>query len=401
MTILKNYKQFAGRHWETGTVHNFWAYRGITAPHTSQPISEALLLGISGGIVMGYFSFAYEGYDPMARILTRNTFDPWDTMMSRLGVAQNILQTGKPETGVHNLLDTLDSGVPAIVWADVFSLPYNDLPCDEGMWGMFPILVFGHDDSEDKVWIADRAQVPLHVTPAELQAARARVKKDKFRLMTLAGPRLAGLGTAVAAGIWDTIKLYTEKPPKGSKNNFGLAAFRRWAKLLTRPKTRLSWAKEFPAGRKLLVGLMSVYSDIYQFGKDSHAERDTYAGFLDEASQILEKPALGDVARHFRTSAAAWAELGPILLPADVPLLGEMRQLMEREHSLFLQQGNDSLAERQQIHARMEAIKEEAAANFPLNDREITDLTGSIAAHVLKIHDIEQTAVTALQQAMN
>jgi hypothetical protein len=401
VTILKDYKQFAGRHWETGTIHNFWAYRGITAPHTGEPISEALLLGISGGVVMGYFSFAYEGYDPMAHILTRNTFDPWDTMMSRLGVAQDILQTGKPETGLHNLLDTLDSGVPAIVWADVFSLAYNDLPCDEGMWGMFPILVFGHDDSEDKVWIADRAKVPLHVTLAELQAARARVKKDKFRLATLAAPRLAGLGTAVAAGIWDTIKLYTEKPPKGSKNNFGLAAFQWWAKLLTRPKTRLSWAKEFPAGRKLLVGLMSVYSDIYQFGKDSHAERDTYADFLDEASQILEKPALGDVARHFRTSAAAWAELGPILLPDDVPLLGEMRQLMEREHSLFLQQGNDSLAERQKIHARMEAMKEEAAADFPLNDREVNDLTANIAAHVLKIHDIEQTAVTALQQAMN
>jgi hypothetical protein len=163
----------------------------------------------------------------------------------------------------------------------------------------------------------------------------------------------------------------------------------------------MSWAKEFPAGRKLLVGLMSVYSDIYQFGKDSHAERDTYADFLDEASQILEKPALGDVAQQFRASAAAWAELGPILLPDEVPLLGEMRQLMEREHNLFLQQGNDSLAERQQIHARMEAMREEAAAGFPLNEREVSGLMGNIAAHVLNIHDIEQTAVSALKQAMN
>jgi hypothetical protein len=399
MTILKDYRQFDGRHWETGTIHNFWAYRGITAPHTGEPISEALLMGISGGVVMGYFSFAYEGHDPMARILTRNTFNPWDTIMSRLGVAQNILHTSKPETGLHNLLDTLASGVPAIVWADMFSLPYNDLP-PEG-WAMFPILIYGHDEADDTVWIADRAQVPLTVTPAELQAARARVKKDKFRLVTLAAPRLAGLAAAVAAGIWDTIKLYIEKPPKGSKNNFGLAAFQWWSQLLTRPKARMSWAKEFPAGRKLLVGLMSVYSDIYQFGKDSHAERDTYADFLDEASQILEKPALGDVAQQFRASAAAWAELGPILLPEEVPLLGEMRQLMEREHSLFLQQGNDSLAERQQIHARMEAMREEAAAGFPLNEREVSGLMGNIAAHVLNIHDIEQTAVSALKQAMN
>lgn len=401
MTILHDYDQFDGRHWETGTAHNFWAYRGLTAPHTGQPLSEALLLGISGGIVMGYFSFAYKGYDPQARILTRNTFDPWDRLMSRLGVAQNILHTSQPEKGRHNLLDTLASGVPALVWADTFSLPYNDLPQDSGMWAMFPILVYGHDEANDTVWIADRAQVPLTVTPAQLQAARARVKKDKFRIITLEVPRLHGLSTAVAAGIWDTIKLYTEKPPKGSRNNFGLAAFQWWAQLLTNPKTRMSWAKEFPAGRKLLAGLMSVYSDLYQFGKDSHAERDTYADFLDEASQLLDKSALRAVAQQFRTSAAAWAELGPLLLPDAVPLLGEMRQLMAQEHSLFLQQGNQSLTERQQIHARMEAIKEEAGADFPLNEQEVSDLSGSIAAQVLKIHDIEQTAITHLQQAMN
>jgi hypothetical protein len=78
-----------------------------------------------------------------------------------------------------------------------------------------------------------------------------------------------------------------------------------------------------------------------------------------------------------------------------------MRQLMDREHSLFLQLGNESLAERQQIHSRMNAIKEEATADFPLNEQQVTDLLGNIADHVLKIHDIEQTAVAALQHAMN
>lgn len=400
MTILRDYNEFNGRHWETGTARNFWAYRGVTAPHTGQPMSEALLLGISGGIVMGYFSFAYEGYDPMARLLTRNTFDPWDTLMSRLGVAQNILHTSKPEKGLDNLLDTLASGVPPIVWADTFSLPYNDLPCDDGMWAMFPALVYGYDADQDIVWLADRASVPLTVTTADLHTARARVKKDKFRIITLGTPRWSDLATAVAAGIWDTIKLYTEKPPKGSKNNFGLAAFQWWAKLLTHPKTRLSWAKEFPAGRKLLAGLTSVYSDIYQFGKDSNAERDTYAYFLDEASQILAKPALGEAAQQFRTSAQAWAALGPLLLPSDVPLLGEMRQLMERVHRLFLQQGNASLAERQQLHARMETLKAEATTSFPLNETEVSQLLAAVAEQVLRIHDLEQTAVDLLQDAM-
>ena len=34
MPTLTDYDQFAGTHWETGTVRNFLAYRGARAPHT-------------------------------------------------------------------------------------------------------------------------------------------------------------------------------------------------------------------------------------------------------------------------------------------------------------------------------------------------------------------------------
>jgi hypothetical protein len=88
MAVLYDYHHFLGRHWETGSVCNHFAYQGVKAPHTGKPYSEAMLLGISGGIVMGYFSFSYEGYDPQARILTRNTFNPLDTLLERLGVVQ-------------------------------------------------------------------------------------------------------------------------------------------------------------------------------------------------------------------------------------------------------------------------------------------------------------------------
>lgn len=51
---------------------------------------------------MGYFSFAYRGYDPQVAILTRNTFNPLHTLFERLGVAQYIRQTGNPETALAN-----------------------------------------------------------------------------------------------------------------------------------------------------------------------------------------------------------------------------------------------------------------------------------------------------------
>ena len=400
MPILENYDAFNGRYWETGSVHNVFAYRGINAPHTGKPFSEAFLMGVSGGAVMGYFSFAYEGYDPHARILTRNTFDPFDTMLSRLGVIQNRMHTSKADKAVKNLTDTLEEGVPAIVWADIFSLPYNNPEKDDGMWGMMPIVVYGYDEAADKVWIADRSNVALSVTVDELHEARARVKKDKFRVLTLDPPNPEKISSAVQAGIWDCINLYTEKPPKGSKNNFGLAAFKHWAKLLTKPKQRLSWEKEFPAGRKMYAGLTNIFHDVNVFGKVGYAERDVYADFLEETAVLLNKPALNEVAMHYRASAKVWDELGPILLPHEIAPFGEARELMLKRRDLFNSQGNSALPQIKQIDDRLNTIKVEMETNFPLDEAGVVALRESIADHVMKLHNVEETAVTALRDAM-
>ena len=98
MTILKNYHHFDGRHMDTGPIRNILAYQGLPAPHTGKPISEALLLGVSGGITFGYFTFEYKGYNPHIALLTRNTFDPMESIFERLGIAREVLQTSKPET---------------------------------------------------------------------------------------------------------------------------------------------------------------------------------------------------------------------------------------------------------------------------------------------------------------
>jgi hypothetical protein len=397
MPKLKDYNQFNGRHWETGTVHNYFAYTGVKAPHTGQPYSEALLMGVSGGAVMGYFSFAYEGYDPQARILTRNTFDPLDTMLARLGVIQNRIHTSNPQKAVDNLVGALEEGIPAIVWADMFTLPHNALPYDEGMWAMFPILVYGYDEASDTVWIADRAAAPLTVTTSELAAARARVKKDKFRVITLEPPDPEKLPTAVQQGIWDCIKLFTEKPPKGSRNNFGLQAYRWWAELLTKPKARMSWEKEFPAGAKMVAGLTSVFADI----KNGRAERDVYANFLDEASRLLNRPALNVAATHFRRSGDAWMALSQALLPDEIRPFRETRELMRQRQRLFLERGSVALDEVRQIEQRLVAIKAEITAGFPLDAAGVQAMRQNIANHVLAIHDIEQEAVAALKAAMS
>lgn len=400
MPILANYQHFAGRHWETGTLHNYYAYRGVKAAHTGQPYSEALFLGVSGGIVLGYFTFAYAGHDPHVALLTRNTFDPLNTTLARLGVVQEVLQTSKPEKGLYTLLDTLDEGLPAVVWADMWSLPYNALPQD-GMWVMYPILVYGYDAAADQVWIADRAAVPLTVTTGELTTARGRVKQDKYRLLLPDQPDPDKVAAAVTAGIWDCIKLYTEKPPKGAAYNFGFLAFQHWADLLTKPNQRLSWAKEFPAGVKFYAGLTSTFSLFGSVGINGDADRTRYADFLEEAALLLNKPALTAVADQFRQSAQAWRDLGRMLLPDTVAPFQETRLLVERKRQLFLEQGGASIAERQAINVRLQTIRISMNTDFPLSTTEVALLCEQIRTQVLSIRDGEQAAITQLRALMD
>ncbi|MDX1437590.1 MAG: BtrH N-terminal domain-containing protein [Anaerolineales bacterium] len=400
MPLLESYAEFEGLHWETGSVRNYLAYRGIKAPHTGQPWTEALLMGVSGGAVMGYFSFAYEGYDPHVSLLTRNTFDPFDTMLQRLGIAQTVLQSGSQAKGLHNLVDTLESGVPAIVWADAYSLPYNSLPFDEGMWAMMPILVYGYDEKAGVVSIADRSRVPLTITPDELEAARSRVKKTKYRVVTLDPPNPDKLRSAVQLGLWDCIKLYTEKPPKGSAVNFGFKAYARWAELLTRPGAKLSWAKVFPPGREMYSGLTTAFDHIAIFGKDGGAERGLFAEFLEEAATILEIPELSGVADQFRLSSTAWDQLGASLLPDNKPSLKETRQLMLKRHQLFLNKGNAALADIREIDQLLAEIKSRSSTEFPIDRSEIEPFMAGLSEQILDISDLEKNAITDLKAAL-
>jgi hypothetical protein len=283
----------------------------------------------------------------------------------------------------------------------MFSLPYNNLPYDEGMWGMMPIVVYGYDESSDQVWIADRARAPLTISTSELAAARGRVKNIRYRLLTLEPPDPDKLPGAVRKGIWDCIKLFTEAPPKGTRNNFGLAAYRWWVELLVKPKARLSWEREFPAGAKMYAGLVSAFTDINTFGKDGNAERRMYADFLGEASQVLSNPRLVEAAGLFRRSADAWDELSQALLPDNTPPFGETRQLLLRRHHLFLENGNAALEEIKVIDQRLAEIKSQVAANFPLESPGVVHLREELSEQVMRIHDIEKEAVEALQQAIS
>jgi hypothetical protein len=258
MAVLADYHQFDGLHWETGTLRNALDYQGVKAPHNGQPLSEALLLGVSGGITFGYFTFEYSGLPPQANLITRFTFEPLERIFQRLQIRTTYKQTSNPEKAASNLLAAIEAGQPVIVWANPSNLPYNNLPLNQQLWGALPVLIYGFDRTQDIALLADRARVALAVTTTELALARSRSATIKHRLLTVNAPDLEQLPEAVMAGIQDSITLFNGKPPRGPSANFGWAAYEKWAYLLTDTKDKKSWARIFPPGAKMFAGLESA-----------------------------------------------------------------------------------------------------------------------------------------------
>lgn len=403
--MLNDYHEFEGRHWETGTVRNVLAYQGVTAPHTGRPPSEALLLGISGGAAFGYFVFDYQASDPFVALLSRNTFDPMDTLLERLGIAQERAHTPDPEKAERNLAQVLEGGRPAIVWADAFSLPYNALEYDEQMWSMNPIVVFGLDDGYAQ--IADRAAVPLQVTAAQLAEARGRIKKDKHRVLALEPPNWEKLAAAVEHGLRDCIALYREAPPKGSRQNFGFAGYQRLAEMLTNTRNKQSWARLMAPGQRMYAALAGFGFQPGAFGwartfpSNQVDDKALYAEFLREAAEILDRPALKPAADHFQLASAGWRELSEQMLPDAVPLFGETRRLLLERRERFVREGDAALPELRRINSRLGQIYAEVADSFPLTEAEAAELREGLAEQVVAIAAIERRAIKQMQTALS
>lgn len=401
---MKAKTRLKGRHWETGGIQNALALQGFRAPHTGEPYSEALLLGISGGIAFGYFTFEYKGFLPHVALLTRNTFNPFSTILERMGIAQDVQQTSKAELAERNLRDALESGLYPILWADQFSLPYNCLPADEPMWGMMPILALEIDSGS--VAIADRSSQPFHLSMEELTKARGRVKEDKYRLITLDVPQPAKLPGAVHKGICQALSLFTEEPPRGGRDNFGFAAYEKLAEMLVNTRNKNGWQRFFAPGIRMYHALAGspvqpgAYHWITTWGAADGAERGLYADFLLEAAQILKRPALEESAAKFRESHSLWLAFADALLPDDVPLLGESKLLIEKKHDLFVNKGESALPEIKQINSRLNELLTQSEEGFPLSDARATDLRSNLRDILLKIKAVEVQAVDLLQRAI-
>lgn len=401
MVELENYAEYGGDHWELGALRNVLAHQGERMPHDGNPPSEALLLGIAGGIVAGYFIFQYQGYPPLFNFLTVNSFDPLTNVLERLQIEVNNLRTNSAEKARLNLTQAMANGKAPLVWADAFSLGYGDSQWGDENWFVIPILVTRYDEASDEATIVDRANVPIEIPAHQLDAARQRIRKERQRVMTLGKINLEQLPGAICEGILQCLDHAMGEPPrKPMRGKYGLAAYTRWADVLSDERSKTGWKRQFTKGSERFALITNFYHYTHHFGTGGMGARGRYADFLVEAAAILEQDDLRSAAPAFRQAEQLWKALYEEMLSTDYPPLSHARKLMDDRERMFRDRGLASTEERKIINAQLETLRVEADETLDFSDSEERRWRLGLREAVLAIQEQETLAFQQLQEAM-
>ena len=165
-------------------------------------------------------------------------------------------ETGGAKTAAKQLDDALAEGDPVLTWVASAHLPYRGLP-DYWSGGDYHVVTVYRLDKTGAL-IGDLLDDPVEITAAELATSRARIKKQKHRIMTVAPTAQLDLRAAVGAGIHACYEGLARQRIK----NFTLDAFKTWAANIHGSRSKQSWARLFPPGHRLWFALTWVYDCI-------------------------------------------------------------------------------------------------------------------------------------------
>lgn len=296
-----------GRHPETAAVTNALANLGVTYPGTGEPLSEAMILGIGGGLGAGYILWEFD--DGARRVVTTGFRNRWQYPQKwlpevghRLGLTVELQETGGTKKAEAQLAEAMDDDRPVVVAVSAGDVGYWHLPPDQSGWMGYPVVVYERTD--DGYLVDDRSLAPLTVDAETLTAARGRISSYKNRLLVIDAPAdelsEQDLASAIRAGLADQVDHLSS-----SSASFGLPAFDKWAKMLTASSAK-AWPTVFGDGRSLLGALVSTVEAIDEVGILGGNLRDLYAQFCREAGSVVEVDLEGP-GDAYRRASEAWA----------------------------------------------------------------------------------------------
>ena len=373
------------------------------------PMTEARALVIGGGIGMGVFQFHYAAEGVATFFLAgRHRWDDdlafLDGALRRLGLTPSVTETSSARLADRQLRDALSTGRPVVAWVDVAVLGTRGYPAEWEGGGYHVVVVRSIDDARGVVRIDDLAQDPVEIPLEVFGRARARIAKQKNRLLWLGGDAAAvpdpeQLRAAERAGLAATVEGFDHPRTR----QFSLAALTDWATRL-RGSGRDGWATVFPPGEWLWFGLASVHEYIRQETTGGGGLlRPMFGAGLAEIADTTGDDRLASLAGRYGTAldgdalANAWDAVAETALPDVVPAFRRTRELQRLRASAYRTRGAAALPELRAAWDELAAIRETMRDDFPLAPTQTEALLHDLADRVDVVATAERDALDALR----
>jgi hypothetical protein len=383
---------YGGFHPYVAPVRNILANTHILNPKTQLPFSEAMLLGIGGGLGAGYIVFEFKAHG--SAIMVLGFINRWNygveyinNLLTRLGAVGNIAEFSGRKKAEQTLIETL-AKQPVVAWVDKASLPHWQLPDSLKGYSVHLVGVYGAKDGV--VTIDDTAQNPYSVSSDDFASARERIVSNKNRLLSITPPKEIDLPKAIRLGIADHIEHLSR-----DSESFSLPVYPKWAKMLTDKKNKKGWHTVFATRKGLFDALASTYEGVMLDATEGAGLRHLYADFLLESAQVLDKPEIELASRAYREAGNAWQDFARIALPATH--FKRTIELLDLRYGLLKQ---NKLDETKPINDEWQAMRITYNAQFPLNDAEIDALFKAMSNQLEVIYGCEVKALHTLKDAM-
>ena len=425
MAQVENFKMLGGRYWESTAMSNLLNHYDLKNPFSGDPISEALCMGISGGIGAGY-SFC-ASIPRNAKSKKQNTLDrsspkafneslyccgsgsaligrtssystngkSYRDFFDRLGIKTDIHESTGIKGASKKLIESLEAGKPTVVWS--CPVPFSSLGF-VGTCGMYTMIVIGIDQENQTATIADRAKTSFQMSLEDLEFCRGRVCSLKNRSLTISPPKSitkATLKSAVAEGIKQTVGNILKPKMK----TFGPPGMVGLTKVMASTKNQKGWPKVYPGGT-IYIALRDMFDSIETAATGGGFFRLLYADFLEEAAEILNKKNLLPVADEYRDLGDAWTKYGEDLLPNRVKPFKQTKSLLKKLDKSFVDKGAKANKSVEKIYDDLAKIQTDLQKKFVWSNDETVEFLEASAQSLTPLINKEIEVAAILSKAI-
>ena len=323
--LIDGFKHMAGYNCQLSSMRKVLVHGGIE-------LSEPMILGLCSGLGFFYYYMKRMPFPMMLGLAVKKT-EVFERTITRLGGSAKVTETASDNAAHNNLVKILESGQPAITFADFAYLPFffgegASIPNEEaGHFGGHTFVTYGIDEEKDEAYVSDRFAKPFTMSYEQLKAARGSKFAPfpaKNKLVELVFPKkVKDIKTILPQAIKANVD-FMENPPI---TNMGLKGFGKWRKMLP------TWGTDFK-GDNLIGGLISTFIYMETGGSGGALFRPVYKMFLEEAGELLNNDGLLKAAELFGEATDKIRELEEAILPDELPNIAKFRELFLKSNKI-------------------------------------------------------------------